>query len=131
MPFEMPDATARNILSQYCQITRVQCRCYAFAPYMKTGVRVFTITIPPGTITRGYQLGQYLIRFYVRYAGESAFYYGWYLIRFYVRYDSEPLFVMDVIRPPTTSETVCTRLLIIGVTSVGKKDTCTGDFGLQ
>ena len=45
MPYEMPDAAVKNILSQYGQIIRVQRRCYA-SPPIETGVRVFAIANP-------------------------------------------------------------------------------------
>ena len=45
-------------------------RCYSFAPSIETGVQVFTVVNPEGTFPTSYQVGRYLIRFYVRYAGQ-------------------------------------------------------------
>ena len=47
MPYDMPDATIKSILTKYGQVTRVHRRLYAFAPAIETGLRMFTIATPP------------------------------------------------------------------------------------
>ena len=72
MPYEMPDATIKSVLSKHGHVSRVHRRCYSFAPMIETGVRVFTVVNPKGTFPISLQVGHYLIRFYVRYAGEPT-----------------------------------------------------------
>ena len=49
MPYEMPDATIKSVLSKHGHVSGVHSRCYSFAPMIETGVRVFTVVNPKGT----------------------------------------------------------------------------------
>ena len=74
MPYEMPDAVAKSLLSRYGEVTRVHRRTYAFAPDIETGVRVFTVRNPAPieSFSQSFQVGRYLLRFYVRLAGQPT-----------------------------------------------------------
>ena len=46
MPYEMPDATIKSVLSKHGHVSRVHRRCYSFALMIETGVRVLTVLTP-------------------------------------------------------------------------------------
>ena len=72
MRYVMSDETVTSLLNNYGQVKNIHRRCYSFAPSTETRVRIFTVKNPKGEFSTSHRIGRYVLRFYLRYAGQAS-----------------------------------------------------------